>query len=430
MGKRKSRSQESETLISCRGREGKDSEPVIEEEKGGFFACYLLTSLSPRHKGHTYIGFTVNPRRRIRQHNGEIGSGARRTKTKRPWEMVMCIYGFPTNVSALQFEWAWQHPTESLAAREAAATFKSLNGLANKIKLGFTMLTLPAWQNLHLTVNFFSTKYTKHSAGCPSLPDKTRVQVGSMDELPCYTGNIHNMLEDANEMGDDDETSGDISSLNDHWKGIGETIPQQNGGRTEDIGTRQFGNLLSSTSAVPCTKLPRSCSLHLLDSPKVCEDENKLGDDEVCYNISSHNDHWKKGIEETTQEHNGGWIEEIGTRQSKDLLSSTNDHGEPSSFPNGTFSAFKAVNDQHPKPFTLIEEILVDQPGGCKELPTVTPADTDQIPIRSPSLPCEVDVIDLLSPSPGYRDSSSRKRRKISNVYPEIIDLTKSPIFV
>ncbi|KAL6955363.1 hypothetical protein U1Q18_041333 [Sarracenia purpurea var. burkii] len=366
--------------------------------------------------------------------------------------------------------------------------------------------------HLHLTVNFFSTKYTKHSAGCPSLPDKTRVQVGSMDELPCYTGNIHNMLEDANEMGDDDETSGDISSLNDHWKGIGETIPQQNGGRTEDIGTRQFGNLLSSTSAVPCTKLPRmwgprremnhdgsivcdltlhsqetvftlptkaarctklphrwglkkgvnhdesivdsftlhlqetvstlrtqrqlyccakaAAPLHLLDSPKVCEDENKLGDDEVCYNISSHNDHWKKGIEETTQEHNGGWIEEIGTRQSKDLLSSTNDHGEPSSFPNGTFSAFKAVNDQHPKPFTLIEEILVDQPGGCKELPTVTPADTDQIPIRSPSLPCEVDVIDLLSPSPGYRDSSSRKRRKISNVYPEIIDLTKSPIFV
>ena len=46
--------------------------------------------------------FTVNPRRRIRQHNGEITSGAWRTKRKRPWEMVLCIYGFPTNVSALQ----------------------------------------------------------------------------------------------------------------------------------------------------------------------------------------------------------------------------------------------------------------------------------------------------------------------------------------
>ncbi|KAL5056341.1 hypothetical protein RYX36_037023, partial [Vicia faba] len=38
------------------------------------------------------------------QHNGEIGSGAWRTKSKRPWEMVLCIYGFPTNISALQVE--------------------------------------------------------------------------------------------------------------------------------------------------------------------------------------------------------------------------------------------------------------------------------------------------------------------------------------
>ena len=44
----------------------------------------------------------MNPRRRIRQHNGEIGCGAWRTKKRRPWEMVLCIYGFPTNVSALQ----------------------------------------------------------------------------------------------------------------------------------------------------------------------------------------------------------------------------------------------------------------------------------------------------------------------------------------
>lgn len=46
----------------------------------------------------------------------------------------------------MQFEWAWQHPIESLAVRNAAVTFKSLSGLANKIKLAYTMVTLPAWQ--------------------------------------------------------------------------------------------------------------------------------------------------------------------------------------------------------------------------------------------------------------------------------------------
>lgn len=46
----------------------------------------------------------------------------------------------------LQFEWAWQHPTESVAMRQAAVTFKSFSGVANKIKLAHTMLNLPNWQ--------------------------------------------------------------------------------------------------------------------------------------------------------------------------------------------------------------------------------------------------------------------------------------------
>ncbi|KAK7305511.1 hypothetical protein VNO77_43417 [Canavalia gladiata] len=182
-----------------------------------FFACYLLASLSPRYKGHTYIGFTVNPRRRIRQHNGEIGCGAWRTKKRRPWEMVLCIYGFPTNVSALQFEWAWQHPVESLAVRKAAAGFKSLSGIGNKIKLAYTMLTLPSWQSMNITVNFFSTKYTKHCAGCPSLPDHMKIEIGSMDELPCYTERVGGLSENEDDSidkleveFDDNNTSGSV----------------------------------------------------------------------------------------------------------------------------------------------------------------------------------------------------------------------------
>lgn len=50
----------------------------------------------------------------------------------------------------LQFEWAWQHPMESLAVRRAAATFKSFSGVANKIKLAYTMLNLPNWERYAL----------------------------------------------------------------------------------------------------------------------------------------------------------------------------------------------------------------------------------------------------------------------------------------
>ncbi|RRT60338.1 hypothetical protein B296_00040505 [Ensete ventricosum] len=202
-----------------------EEEEEEREEGKGFFACYLLASLSPRHKSRTYIGylnpfffnyffldrvvyrFTVNPRRRIRQHNGEIRCGAWRTKHGRPWEMVLCIYGFPSNVSALQFEWAWQHPKESLAVRKAASNFKSLSGIANKIKIAYTMLSLPAWENLNLTVNFFSTKYMKHTAGCPKLPKQMKTIFGTMDELPCYVKGL--ILDDNEENHDEDNLEED-----------------------------------------------------------------------------------------------------------------------------------------------------------------------------------------------------------------------------
>uniref|UniRef100_A0A0A9GIK1 Structure-specific endonuclease subunit SLX1 homolog n=1 Tax=Arundo donax TaxID=35708 RepID=A0A0A9GIK1_ARUDO len=166
---------------------------------GGFFCCYLLRSLCPRLKGRTYIGFTVNPRRRIRQHNGEIVSGAWRTRRGRPWEMVLCIHGFPSNVAALQFEWAWQHPRESLAVRKAAAGFKSLSGAGNKIKLAYTMLKLPSWENLNLTVNFFSSKNTKFTAGCPSLPSQMKTVVCPMEDLQCHSEGPSSEEDDIND---------------------------------------------------------------------------------------------------------------------------------------------------------------------------------------------------------------------------------------
>ncbi|XP_012481153.2 uncharacterized protein LOC105796058, partial [Gossypium raimondii] len=108
----------------------------------------------------------------------------------------------------LLFEWAWQHPRESEAVRQAAATFKSFSGVTNKIKLAYTMLTLPAWQSLNITVNYFSTKYTNHSASCPSLPEQMKVKVSPMDELPCYTErNEFEYKDDCDNLDEYDEVS-------------------------------------------------------------------------------------------------------------------------------------------------------------------------------------------------------------------------------
>ena len=48
-----------------------------------FLGSYLLVSLNPTRKGRTYIGFTVNPERRLRQHNGELTAGAKACEGRR-----------------------------------------------------------------------------------------------------------------------------------------------------------------------------------------------------------------------------------------------------------------------------------------------------------------------------------------------------------
>ena len=77
------------------------------------FFCYILSSLNEKYFNSTYIGFTDNPLHRIRQHNGEIKGGAKFTKRRRPWQLILVVSNFPNKIAALKFEWAWQNPFSS-----------------------------------------------------------------------------------------------------------------------------------------------------------------------------------------------------------------------------------------------------------------------------------------------------------------------------
>lgn|GEM_PF-828032 len=68
--------------------------------------CYILKSIVT---GRIYIGYTVDFDRRLRQHNGEIVGGAKKTQKGRPWIPVCLIKGFYEKSSAMRFEYRLQH---------------------------------------------------------------------------------------------------------------------------------------------------------------------------------------------------------------------------------------------------------------------------------------------------------------------------------
>lgn len=125
-----------------------------------FFGCYLLYSVNPKFKGRTYIGFTVNPKRRIAQHNaGKRKGGAWRTSGRGPWDMTLIVHGFPSDISALGFEWAWQHPESSRRLRHLPRKGKKETSFLYRIRVLSNMLCERPWCVLPLTVRWLQQKY-------------------------------------------------------------------------------------------------------------------------------------------------------------------------------------------------------------------------------------------------------------------------------
>lgn len=69
-------------------------------------SCYIIKSTVTN---RIYIGYTVDFKRRLRQHNGEIVGGAKKTQKGRPWIAICLMEGFYEQSSAMRFEYRLQH---------------------------------------------------------------------------------------------------------------------------------------------------------------------------------------------------------------------------------------------------------------------------------------------------------------------------------
>lgn len=178
-----------------------------------FYGCYLLQSLS--RKQSCYVGFTMNPPRRLRQHNGEISGGARKTRRWRPWKMILCVYGFSNKVAALQFEHAWQNPATGRHVRGAVAHLgycgltrmgkRCAYGAEKNIAVLLEMLKVSPYRRMPLRLHFFDAELYNQStmrAQRQPPPQHMVVSVGSFDHLETSCAEImarsrHEVLEGA-----------------------------------------------------------------------------------------------------------------------------------------------------------------------------------------------------------------------------------------
>jgi predicted GIY-YIG superfamily endonuclease len=114
--------------------------------------CYLLQSDD---KQRTYIGATVSPDRRVRQHNSEISGGARATKG-RHWRRIVLVSGFPNDVAALQFEWAWKFQSRKFGSG-LKARFQGLHKLLTSSQSTSKAVPFSEWitglPTIHLEVS-------------------------------------------------------------------------------------------------------------------------------------------------------------------------------------------------------------------------------------------------------------------------------------
>ncbi|XP_039114531.1 structure-specific endonuclease subunit slx1 [Dioscorea cayenensis subsp. rotundata] len=95
------------------------------KRRASAWSVYLIVSSRlPR----TYVGVTTNFERRLKQHNGELRSGAKASSAGRPWTLACIIRGFRNRSEACKFESKWKIISRRMP-RKKSREERSLNFL-------------------------------------------------------------------------------------------------------------------------------------------------------------------------------------------------------------------------------------------------------------------------------------------------------------
>ena len=105
--------------------------------------CYIVRI---KEKERTYVGYTIEPERRIKQHNGILKGGAKATSISNQWQFLAIITSDSplfTKCLALSIEWHLKHPegkkrTTSLY-RGVDGKLKSIIEVLNRYSFDFTV---------------------------------------------------------------------------------------------------------------------------------------------------------------------------------------------------------------------------------------------------------------------------------------------------
>ncbi len=95
---------------------------VMTDTRHTVYCLHSTRTCKGRQCDRSYIGYTVDMAKRLRQHNGELVGGAKATRWCEGWRVVWTVKGFATVNHALQLEWRLHHPNGRGRRRGRKAT--------------------------------------------------------------------------------------------------------------------------------------------------------------------------------------------------------------------------------------------------------------------------------------------------------------------